>query len=259
MERVNLETTGDQSVDGAQATVWPKILKAALALPGAKVDRDSYFRSQFGSRCPADQVDAAVNDSPAWAGISPAIIDKLADAAIRGHVVKASGISIASGLPGGWFMAATIPGDLVQYFWHSIVLAQKLAYLYGWPDLLKNGKVDEDTEWHLTLLIGAMMGAGLANEALTGLAEGLAGQVSRRLPRLALTKTMYFPIVKNVGKWIGVKVTKQSFARVVSKAVPLVGGVVSAGVTALTMSRMAKRLKKHLRCLEYARGPNMPQ
>ncbi len=152
-------------------------------------------------------------------------------------------------------MAATIPGDVAQYFWHAIVLAQKLAYLYGWPDLLKNGNVDEETKLHITLLIASMMGARQANTVLAAIADGLAGEVSRRLPRLALTKTVYYPIVKKVGKWIGIKVTKQSFARVVSKAVPLVGGVVSAGVTVLTLRPMGKRLQKHLRCLEYNRPP----
>ena len=152
-------------------------------------------------------------------------------------------------------MAATIPGDVAQYFWHAIVLAQKLAYLYGWPDFLRNGEVDEETEWHITLLIGSMMGAASANTALAGISQQLAGEVGKQLPKRALTKTMYYPIVKIVGKWIGIKVTKQSFARVVSKAVPLLGGVVSASVTVLTLRPMAKRLQKHLRGLEYARPP----
>ena len=39
-------------------------------------------------------------------------------------------------------MAATIPADLAQDFWHAIVLSQKLAYLYGWPDLLEDGELD---------------------------------------------------------------------------------------------------------------------
>ena len=226
-----------------------------MSIPGARVDRDSFLRSQLLSYCPEHQVNEAVNGNPASAGVPPEIIDRLGDVVIRGHVVKAAGISFAAGLPGGWFMAATIPGDVAQYFWHAIVLAQKLAYLYGWPDLLKNGNVDEETKLHITLLIASMMGARQANTVLAAIADGIAGEVSRRLPRLALTKTVYYPIVKKVGKWIGIKVTKQSFARVVSKAVPLVGGVVSAGVTVLTLRPMGKRLQKHLRCLEYNRPP----
>ena len=238
------ESTGERA--------WKRLLRASMAIPGAKVDRSSFLFSQLSSYCGQDQVIAAIRTRPAQAGVPPEVIDRLADACIRGHVLKASGISFAAGLPGGWAMAGTIPADLAQFYWHALVLAQKLAYLYGWPDLLEQGEVDEETEMHLTLLLGAMMGAAAANQALSELAKRVAGQVARRLPRQALTKTAYYPIVRQVAKWIGIAVTKQSFARGVSKVIPVVGGVISAGVTAATMRPMAKRLKSHLRTLRYA-------
>ena len=241
--------------DDAEGRVWLKILGASMSIPGARVDRDSFLRSQLLSYCPEHHVDEAVNGNPASASVPPETIDRLADAVIKGHVVRATGISFAAGLPGGWFMAATIPGDVAQYFWHAIVLAEKLAYLYGWPDLLRNGEIDEETKWHITLLIGSMMGTASANMALAGISQRFAGEVGKQLPKRALTKTMYYPIVKMVGKWIGIKVTKQSFARVVSKAVPLLGGAVSAGVTMFTLRPMAKRLQRHLQCLEYNQPP----
>ena len=40
-------------------------------------------------------------------------------------------------------MVGTVPADLAQFYWHTLVLAQKLAYLYGWPDLSDKGEVDE--------------------------------------------------------------------------------------------------------------------
>ena len=148
-------------------------------------------------------------------------------------------------------MAATIPADLVQLHWHALMMAQKLAYLYGWPDLLDNGEVDEQTELELTLLFGAMSGVAAAERGLAELAKRLAGEVLRRLPRQALTKTAYYPIAKQVAKWIGISLTKRSFAGGVAKAVPVLGGAVSAGVTAATMRPMGKRLKNHLRKLRY--------
>ena len=117
-----------------------------MALPMAKVDRASFLSSQLTSYCDNEVVRQAIESRPALAGVSPEVIDKLADACIRGHVLKASGISFATGLPGGWAMAGTIPVDLAQFYWHALVLAQKLAYLYGWPDLLEQGQVDEETE-----------------------------------------------------------------------------------------------------------------
>ena len=149
-------------------------------------------------------------------------------------------------------MAAMIPADMAQYFWHAIVLAQKLAYLYGWPDLLEDGELDEEAEFRITLLFGAMLGAAQANTVLSEVASRYAYQVARRLPRQALTKTAYYPIVKQVGRWIGVRVTKQSFARGLSKVIPVIGAVTSAALTATLMWPMANQLKNHLRTLRYA-------
>ena len=232
--------------------VWERILMASMALPGAKVDRASYLDSQLSSHCDDHQVIQAILNRPAEAGLSPDLIDKLADDCIRRHVLLASGTSFAAGVPGGFAMAGTIPADMAQFYWHALVLAQKLAYLYGWPDLLEEGKVDEQTEFQLTLLIGAMLGAAVANETLAELAKRVAEQTFRRIPRQALTKTWYYPIVKQVGKWIGVSVTKRGFAGGVAKVVPVIGGIFSAGVTAVTMRPMAKRLKNHLSTLRYA-------
>ena len=232
--------------------VWERILMASMALPGAKVDRASYLDSQLSSYCNNQQVVQAILDRPAEAGLSPELIDKLADDCIRRHVLLASGTSFAAGVPGGFAMAGTIPADMAQFYWHALVLAQKLAYLYGWPDLLEEGKVDEQTEFQLTLLIGAMLGAAVASETLAELAKRFVEQTVRRLPQQALTKTWYYPIVKQVGKWIGISVTKRGFAGGVAKVVPVIGGIFSAGVTVVTMRPMAHRLKNHLRTLSYA-------
>ena len=233
--------------------MWARVLRASLALPGAKVDRRAFLRSQLSPYCNEPQVGEAIGGRPALAGVQSEVIDRLADSCIRSHVLKASGTSFAAGVPGIWAMGVTIPADLVQLNWHALILAQKLAYLYGWPDLLEEGEVDEQTELELTLLFGAMMGAAVAEKGLAELAKRFSGQVVRRLPRQALTKTVYYPIVKQVGKWIGVSVTKRGFAGGAAKVVPVIGGLVSAGLTAAIMRPMGKRLKNHMRELRYAR------
>ena len=98
-------------------------------------------------------------------------------------------------------MAATIRGDMAKYYWHTFVLAQKLAYLYGIPDLRdEEGNLSETSQDMLTLFVGVMMGAAAANNVIKAFAE----QVVKRLPRQALTKTVYYPIIKQVAKWIGI-------------------------------------------------------
>ena len=184
--------------------------------------------------------------------MEPELIDKVADACIRFHVIRASGISFAAGLPGGWWAAGTIPADLVAFYREAIILAQKLAYLYGWPDLLDEGEVDHHTKEILTLLIGSMLGAQAANRAITEISTRFAKQVATRLPRKALTQYAIYNVAKQVAKWIGIKVTKSTFARAISKVIPLIGGVLSAGVTASVMRPMAKKLKNHLKTTMYA-------
>ncbi len=216
------------------------------------MERDSFLYSQLINYCNEDQVRRAVETRPAMAGVPVEVVDQIANSCINNHVLRASGISFMAGLPGGWATAITIPADLAQFYGHATILAQKLAYLYGWPDLLEEGEVDEETELRLTLLIGAMMGAKAAQKGLIELAERLAVQVAHRLPRQALTQYAAYTLAKQVGKWIGVNVTKTTFARGISKVVPFVGGVASATVTVVLMRPMAKKLQKHLKTLRYA-------
>ena len=238
------ETTG--------AKAWDKIMGAVLALPKAKVDRNSFLYAQLQNYCDATQVRKAIEDRPANAGISSELIDRLADSCIKRHVLKASAISFGTGLPGGPWGVATVPADIAQFYWHAIVLSQELAYLYGWPDLLEEDVADEETKARITLLIGVMMGAQGVNKVISEVAEQLAREIVRRLPRQALTKTAYYPLIKQICRWIGINVTKNTFARGVSRFVPIVAGLVSAGITAAMMKSMAKRLKNHLRELRLA-------
>ena len=229
------------------------VIEAAMSLPGARVDRSSYLRDQLSAHCPEPQVKCAINTSPAKAGVRGRTIESIARSAIRSHSRKAAGLSLMAGLPGGPIGLATIPADVAQFTWHAIVVAQKLAYLYGWPDLEHDGAPDEETENRMVLLLGSMMGVRQANTALKIISENLAMEVAVRVPRQTLTRTFYYPALKKVLKWFGIKLTKQSFARGVSRVVPLVGGGIAAGITTITLQRMAKNLQRHLRKLEYAR------
>lgn len=141
-------------------------------------------------------------------------------------------------------MAATIRGDMAKYYWHTFVLAQKLAYLYGIPDLRdEEGNLSETSQDMLTLFVGVMMGAAAANNVIKAFAE----QVVKHLPRQALTKTVYYPIIKQVAKWIGINLTKSSFAKGLGKAIPILGGAISGALTFASFRPSAKRLQKKLR------------
>ena len=104
----------------------------------------------------------------------------------------------------------------------------------------------EEAKNVMTLFAGAMMGVGIANEAIQELVKNLSKEIVKRLPKYALTKTVIYPIVKQVAKWIGIKLTKDSFAKGLGKVIPILGGVISGGLTYVTFKPGAKKLKKTL-------------
>jgi uncharacterized membrane protein len=240
--------------DDKKFQIWNSLLKASLRIPGAKVDRSAFFRSQLETRVDIKTIEKAIRTRPALAGISEDEIDEIANGCIGKHVIEVSGISFLTGLPGGWWAAGTIPADLAQFYWHALVLCQKLAYLYGWPSLLeKDEKIDDEIMLRLTLFIGVMMGASGATDVVSKFSEHFSTEVAPRLPRAALTKVGIYNLAKQVGKWIGIQITKTSFSRVLSKIIPVLGGVISAGISAGMMIPMANRLRDHLKTLKFAK------
>lgn len=229
-----------------EVTIWNKVMGAALSMPGVKVDRDDFLKKELKNYCSPEQLNLAISSRPIN-GVSKEIIDRIANACINSHTTKVTTISAVAGIPGGFAMAGTIPADMAQYYWHVFVLAQKLAYLYGFPDLRdENGNLTDTASDMLTLFVGVMMGASAANQAIKGLAKEFAKQVIKRLPQKALTKTMYYPIIKQIAKWIGVKLTKDTFAKGLGKVIPILGGVISGGPTLATFRPSAKRLQHKL-------------
>ena len=226
--------------------IYTKVLTTSLQIPGAKVNRNAFLETNLNKYCTKEEIYKAVNFSVKDARISPKILNKIAKNVINNHTFKATSISTAAGMPGGFAMAATIPADLAQFYFHIIVLAQKLAYLYGYPDFEGDGEADEELVHHLTLFIGVMYGVNGANKAVLEISRRLASETVKRLPRQALTKTAYYPIIKNVAKWVGIKLTKKGFAQGLGKLIPIVGGLISGGVTYASFSPMAKKLKKSL-------------
>lgn len=230
------------------------LLVSAAKLPGVRINREAYLRSALARRCSEEEIRKAIEETPAAAGISVEVLDKVAGDSIRYETAKVSALSAAAGIPGALALPATVPADLAQYVGHMLRIAQKLAYLYSWPDLFSHegDDVDDATMAVLTLFFGVMFGTQSANAAVGKVAAMMSEQAAKKLPQKALTKGLIYPIVKKVAAYLGVKMTKDSFAKSVSKAIPLVGAAVSGTLTFATYLPMAKRLKKHLAGLPLA-------
>jgi hypothetical protein len=235
--------------------VWNSVLRTALLLPGAKVDRNAFLRRALSKHVTEKVLQSAIDTSPAKAGVSKNTIRRIATANIKWHRAGVSALSFASGLPGGWWIAGTVPADLTQFSWHVLVILQKLAYLYGWPELFSEDselELDDESLLILTVFVGAMLGAESAAKVLGDIAERAAAQVLKRLPRETLTKWGLYRLAREVAKRIGIKLTEDSFARYLSRIVPILGGIISGTVTWITFSLMTSRLAAHLESLPLA-------
>ncbi len=238
----------DQNGDGQVDVV--DIIIMSLKVPGIHVNRAQFLQKELFKNHPQEVINIAIAETPAKAGISREEIDKIADEVINFERNCVSGISAALGMPGGVAMAATIPADIAQYYGYTLRAAQKLMYLYGFPEIdsYENDlNLDTETINTLTLCLGVMYGAAGANKAIQGMAKALATGVEKQLLRRALTKGAFYPFVKSVAKWFGVKMTKEIFAGFFKKAIPVVGGVIGGGITFATFKPCCNRLKTVLK------------
>lgn len=218
-----------------------KVISSAVQIPGVKVDRDEFLKEQFAGS------DINIQDiiilGPVEAGISREDISSMANKLIIKRTSQSSIASFAAGIPGGFAMAATIPLDVMQFFGMALKLAQEISYMYGAQDLWIDGKIDDErVRSQLIMYCGVMFGVSGAVSGVRVLSTQIAKTALKRLPQKALTKTFWYPIVKQFGKVISVKVTKSTVAKGVSKAIPVIGGIISGGLNFASMLPMAKRL-----------------
>lgn len=228
--------------------LWNKVLTAALSVPGVKVNRSNFLSKELKNYCDDEKLKLAIDSMPLDV-VSMDIIDKIAAACIWHHTFSATIASAATGIPGGLgALLGLVPTDMAQYYYHTFVLSQKLAYLYGYPELYdEEGNITEESQNALTLFIGEMMGVNVAKEGIIELSKAISAQVVKRLPRVALTKGTIYPLVKQVTKMIGIKLSKKIFANTLGKTIPIIGAIIAGGLTWATFMKAAKRLRNTFR------------
>lgn len=243
-----------QKVKTTENTNFEMILRSAMELPYIRIDRTSFLKKELSKYFDDDVVEKAINTNPAQAGLSIKNLDRIAKSCINNETAKVTALSAAAGIPGGFAIAATIPADIAQFYGHIIRVLQKLAYLYGWQEMFRgdNDELDDETSNKLILFIGVMCGVSAANATLAKVANLAALNVPKQLMRQALTKGTIYPIIKKIAKVIGVKMTKEIFSKGVGKIIPVVGAVVSGGLTFAIFKPMSIRLKKYLADLPLA-------
>jgi hypothetical protein len=229
-----------------------EFLTRVLRLKGVRIDREHFLRSELHRRgLGTATIDRAIDENPAAAGLSLGTLDRIAVDVVEFETRKSTAMSFAAGLPGGFAMIGTVPADITQFYVHAFRVMQKVAYVYGWTSFLEDTEdIDDETLGKLAAFLGVMMGVGGASTAVTNFAASIARPaVQKQIAGIALTKTAWYTPMKQVLRVIGVKLTKDSFAKTIAKAVPLAGGVISGGLTYATLRIHSGRLIKHLRQL----------
>jgi len=221
------------------------LVTTAMKLPGIKISREEFLNKEFKNRYPVATIRKAIDMNPAAAGIPREEIEELAKESIKYETSKVSAISVAAGIPGGFALLGTIPADTAQFFGFILRITQKLAYLYGFDEFrLKEDEIDDSTLNEIMIFLGIMFGVNEANSAVIKLAESVAKRILDKLPQKALTKGVVYPIVKTFAQKLGQNMTKEIFAKSLSKAVPFIGGVANGGMTYVSFRICSNRLKK---------------
>lgn len=223
-----------------------KVIKAAMRLPVVTVSREPFLRKELAPYCDRETIDAVILKGTRGL-VDKRVIDRIANNCIKYQTTAVCSMSALAGLPGGWALAGTIPADVAQFYANAVSLAEKLLYLYGWPDMMdENGEVNDATSQVMTLWLGVMLGAQGAEAGVRALLKELAGQVEKKLLEAALAKSWVYSLAVQICKWIGVRLTEEGFAKAAGKIIPLVGAPISAGITYFTFKPMCRKLKKEL-------------
>ena len=223
---------------------FDKVLALAVELPGVKIEREEFLQKYFSSRFDREIVARIVQTSPIRAGVNESVLYEIARECINYEKKKVSALSFATG--SGGFVG--IPADLAQYMAHVLRISQKLAYIYGYPEIRSiEGSMDEKTQKIILLFIGVMYGVSGENKVIAEISKSLAGKVGKDILRAALTKTAWYPLLKQCCKQVGIKVTKDALSKIPTKVVPGIGGVVSAGFSYYCFGKGAERLHETLR------------
>ena len=227
-----LDVNGDGKID------LKDFVLMAVKVPGVNINRREFLKKELGKKIDDKKVAKALETNPKMAKIDSAIIEYIVDDVIEDERKKVVAISAALGVSGA--VAVTLPTDIAQYFGFMLRAAQKLMYLYGYPELNVNENMDDDTTNVLAIALGTMLGVQGADAALRNVSKGIIASISAGL------KVSSKGIPQFVGSLVGVGFGKLGLG-VVGLSLPIIGGVISGGLTHITFTSGCDRLRKELR------------
>lgn len=207
----------DKSQDKLYSTTLQTI-GAVSKLPVVRVDREAFLRKHFAG---SPHLDVILASGP-QAVYTAESLRKKADGIIKSSATKTSLASFAAGLPGNPVaMVAAGGADVAQYFGFAINLAQQIAYLFGEDDLFDGGgQLSEAAQVRVIAYLGAMFGAAGAAALVSQTSKIAGANVGKKVASQALTKTVWYPLVKKVGALVGRQVTKKTVEKTITQGSP---------------------------------------
>ena len=221
--------------------VMIQTITAASQLPFVKVNREEFLRKEFAGNKYLENI---IKDGPQSVFTSQAL-RKRAKKVINNATNKTSVASFVTGLPSNPVTAlASGVADIIQYFGFALNLSQQIAYLFGEDDLFGGdyNQLPEEARIRIVAYLGIMLGASGSSALIANISKTAGKTLGKKVTQQALTKTAWYPLVKKIGSTIGVKITKQSVGKSITKVVPVLGGVISGGLTYMTFKPMGNKL-----------------
>ncbi|MCM2973748.1 hypothetical protein [Larsenimonas suaedae] len=215
---------------------------AKLIYSTALIDRQQFLEAAFSKHYGEEQIKLAVETTPAKAGICPKAIQNLSQKTIKLHQLKATSTSFVTGVPGGWYIAATIPTDIIQVLYQGLLMAQKLAYLHGFACMKGKGMegFDDETQHKICLMLGAVAGIDTCRQGLVNYANHLAINST-----LSETKWLV-PFLKILVPKVADEIKEESYQKFMGRAIPVAGGVMSAASTWYFFNKRAQDFLLHV-------------
>lgn len=228
---------------GVEDKVGDLLLEKASNMPGFKVYRNTFLMDILSKKgFNKDDINKVLEGSILDV-LTLSEIEDIANKRIFIQKGKVTAFSAALGIPGGAAMIASAPADVVQFFYCSGILSQELAYLYGYNDLWDSTKNSIEGNDAIILFIGTMLGVGAASQVVKEITSRLAEHVPKQMMKKALSKNFIYKATKEVLKYIGIKVTKDNFTKYIGKAIPILGAVISGGMTYYAFGECAVKLR----------------
>ena len=231
-----------------------KLMNALLAIPGARIHRQEFLETVLSLYVKDKEMLKNIETVRPWSIVSHEALDKIAEERVSLRRKFVTTASFAAGLPGGLGLLGAIPADFLQYNYHLLILSQELAYLYGFPDFYdeKGNATEVTVKALIVMFFGIQMALGNAGrEGAEQFIKMLAKGAPKRIANMKWGDTFLFKAIQGIAKWLGVKggqsIGRKEIGAAVGKAIPVVGGFVSAGFSYMTFTMDSKRYVKFLR------------